>query len=86
MDVDVVHTYSSQLELVNHSCVGLDNLNSHVTLVDDYSLVRKNLNFGSLGSYLTNSDSLVTRYIIHIHNLELVINLPLVHLDLIFWS
>ena len=45
-----------------------------------------NLDLGSLGSYLTDSESLVTRDIIHIHNLELVIDLPLVHLDLIDWS
>ena len=86
MDIDVVHTYSSQTSVVDYSHVGLDDLNSHVTLVDDSSLVRMNLNLGSLGSYLIDSDSSVTRDIIHIHNLEPVIDLPLVHHDLIDWS
>ena len=86
MDIDVVHTYSSQPKLVDDSCVGLDDLNSHVTLVDNSLLARMNPNLGSLGSYLIDSNSLVSRDIIHIHNLELVIDLPLVHLDLIHWS
>ena len=45
-----------------------------------------NLDLGSLGSYLTDSHSSITRDIIHIHNLELVIDLPLVHPNLIDWS
>ena len=86
MDIDIVHAYSSQLELVNKLCVGLEDLNSHVALVDDSSLVRMNPDLGSLGSYLMDSESSVTRDIIHIHNLELVIDLPLVHPSLIDWS
>ena len=86
MDIDIVHTYSSQHDLFDDSCVGSDDLNSHVTLVDDSLLVRTNLNLGSLGSYLTDSNSLVTRDIIHIHNLEPFIDLPLVHPNLIDWS
>ena len=86
MDIDIVHTYSSQPELVENSCVGSDDLNSHVTLVDDYSLIRMNPYLDSLGSYLIDSDSFVTRDIIHIHNLEQVIDLPLVHYKLIDWS
>lgn len=86
MDIGIVHTYSSKPELVVDSCVGSNDLNSHITLVDDSFLVRKNPDLGSLGSYLTNSDSLVTRDIIHIHNLEPIIDLPLVHPDLIDWS
>lgn len=50
MDVDVAHTYSSQLELVIESCIGLEDLNFLVALVDDSSLVRMNPNLGSLGS------------------------------------
>lgn len=61
-------------------------MNSHVSLVDNPSFVRKNPDLGSLGSYLTDSDSLVTRDIIHIHNLEPIINLSLIHLVLIDWS
>ena len=86
MVFDVVHTYSSQPELVNDSCVGIDDLNSHITLVDDSLLVRMNPDLGSLGSYLKHLESSNTRDIIHIHNLEAVIDLPLVHLDLIYWS
>ena len=86
MDIDFVHTYSSQPELINESHVGLEDLNSHVALVDNFLLVRMNPNLGSLGSYLTDSNSLVTRDIIHIHNLEPVIDLPLVHPNLIDWS
>ena len=86
MDVDVVHTYSSQPKLVNESHVGLDDLNSHVALVDNSSLVRMNLDLGSLGSYLIDFESSITRDIIHIHNLEPVIDLSLVHPDLIDWS
>ena len=83
MDVDVVHTYGSQPKLVSESHVGLEDLNSHIALVDDYFLVRTNLDLGSLGSYLTDLESSNTRDIIHIHNLELVIDLPLDHPDLI---
>ena len=79
MDVDVVHTYSSQLEVANESHVGIEDLNSHVALVDDSLLVRMNPNLGTLGGYLMDPNSSVTRDIVHIHNLELVINLPLVH-------
>ena len=86
MDIDIVHTYIFQPKLVDDSCVGSDDLNSHVTLVDDSSLVRMNPDLGSLESYLTDSNSSVTRDIIHIHNLELVIDLPLVHPNLIDWS
>ena len=86
IDVDVVHTYSSQPKLVNESCVGLEDLSLHVSLVDDSSLVRMNLDLGSLGSYLTDFESLVTRDIIHIHNLESVTDLPFVHPNLIDWS
>ena len=86
MDVDVVHRYSSQLELVDESCVGLEDLYSHVALVDDSLLVRTNPNLGSFGSYLIDFDSLVTRDIIHVHNLGLVIDLPLIHPNLIDWS
>ena len=86
MDIDFVYTYSSQPDLVNDSCLGSDDLNSHVSLVDDSLLVRMNPNLGSLGSYLIDSNSSFTRDIIHIHILEPVIDLPLVHLDLIYWS
>ena len=61
-------------------------MNSHVVLVDDSLLVRMNPDLGSLGSYLMDYNSLVTRGIIHIHNLEPVIDLPLVHPNLIDWS
>lgn len=55
--------------------------------MDDSSLVRKNLDLGSLRSNLIDSNFLVTKdETIHIHNLELVIDLPLVHPDLIDWS
>ena len=56
MDVDVVHTYI-QLEVVDESCVGLEDLNSTFTLVDAFWLIRMNLNLGRLGSYLTDSNS-----------------------------
>ena len=86
MDVDVVHTYSSQPKVANESHVGLEDLNSHIALVEDSSLVRMNLDLGSLGSYLMDPDSSVTKDIIHIHNLEPVINIPLFHPNLIDWS
>ena len=54
--------------------------------MDDSLLVRTNPNLGSLGSYLKNSNSLITRDIIHSHNLELVIDLSLVNPNLIDWS
>ena len=83
MDIDGVHTYSSQLELVDKSCVELEDLNSHVALVGNSSLVRMNPNLGSLGSYLMDSKSLVTRDIIHIRNLESFIDLSHVNPNLI---
>ena len=86
-DVDVVHNYSYQSKLANESCVGLEVLNPHVTLVDDSSLGRMNLDLGSLEGYLTDSDSSVTNNnIIHIYSLEPVIDLPLIHPNLIDWS
>ena len=54
--------------------------------MDDSSLVRTNLDLGSLGSYLMDSNSLITRDIIHINNLIPIIDLPLVHPDLVDWS
>ena len=87
MDVDVIHTYSSQPEIVNESHVGLEDLNPQVALVDDSSLVRTNIDLGNLQGYLKNSNSSVTiDDIIHIYNLELFIDLPLVHPNLIDWS
>ena len=83
MDIDVVHIYSYQCKLVDDSCVGSDDLNSHFILGDDYFLVRMNPNLDSLGSYLMDSDSSITGDYIHIHNLELVIDLLLVHPNLI---
>lgn len=86
-DVDVVHIYSSQSELANESCVGLEVLSPHVALMDDSLLVRMNLYLGSLEGYLTDSESSVTSdNIIHIYSLELVIDLPLIHPDIIDWS
>lgn len=87
MDVYVIHSYSFQPNIADESHVGLEDLNSHVSLMDDSSLVRINLDLGSLGSYLMDSDFLVKRdETIHIHNLELDIGLPLVHPNLIDWS
>ena len=74
MNIDVVHTYSSQPKLVNESCVGLQDLNLHVTLVNNSFLVRMNPNLGSLGSYLIDSSPSVNKDIIHIQNLEPVID------------
>ena len=87
LDMDVVHAYSSQPDVTDESCVRLEDWNPHVALVDDSSLARINSDLDTLEGNLTDSNSTVTRDdTTYILNLEPVINLPLVHPNLIDWS
>ena len=43
MKVDVLHTYSAQLNVVDESCIGSTELNLHITLVDHIGPSMKNL-------------------------------------------
>lgn len=80
-------SYNSQPKLANESCVGLEDWNPCVALVDGSFLVRPNLDLGNLQEYLTNSKFVITRDdTIYIHNIEPVIDLPLSNPHLIDWS
>ena len=87
MEVDVIHSYSSQLDVVDESSIGNDKFGPHVALVDYASSSMTNLDPGTSKVDLIDLTFLVTRddsY--HIHNLEPIISLSLVHPDLIDWS
>lgn len=87
MDVDVIHTYSDQPDVVDESCVGCDEFNPRIALVDHVGPSLSNLDLDTFGAYPIGSTSLVTRDDIpHINHLEPVILISLMHSDLIDWS
>ena len=87
MDVDVIHTYSSQIEVVDESYVGSDGLDFHITLVDHAGPSTINLDLYSFGAFSIGSTSLITRaYVFHINNLEASTSLSLLLPYLIEWS
>ena len=87
MEVNVVHSYSSQLDVVDKSSVGTDESNPHIALVDHASTSMTNLNPNTSEVNLIDSTFLVTRDDSNsIYNLEPTISLSLTHLDLIDWS
>ena len=87
MEIDVIHSYSSQPDIVDESSVGTDESNPHVTLVDHASYSMMNPNPDSPKVDLIDSTFLVTRDDSHhVQNLEPAIPLSLTHPDLIDWS
>ena len=87
MEIDVIHSYSSQLDVVNESSVGTNESNPHISLVDYASPSMMNLDPGTSKVDLIDSTILVTRDDPHhIHNLEPTISLSLAYPDLIDWS
>ena len=87
LEIDVIQSYSAQPDVVDKSSVGLADWTPWIALVDDTSLGRTTLDSGILEGDLMNSEYMVTRNDTHhIHNIEPVIDLPIVHRDLIDWS
>ena len=84
MEIDVIHTYSTQLDVVDEPRVESNELDSHISLVDHVGPSMKNLDFDAFEAYSIGSTSLVTRDdIYHINNLGLATLLSLMHQDLI---
>ena len=76
MEVDVIHSYSSQPDIVNESSVGTDESNPHIALVDHGSTSMMNPNPSTSKFNLIYSTFLVTRDDSQsIHNLEPTISL-----------
>ena len=87
MEVDVIHTYSVQPDVVDDSHVGLDELDSHITLVDHVGSSMQNLDLYTFGTYSIGSISLITKDdIYHVNNLEPTTLISLMRSDLIDWS
>ena len=87
MEVDVIHAYSGQSDVVNESRVGADEFDSHIALVNYASSSMTNLDPNISGVDLIDSTFLITRDDFnHIHNLEPAILLLLTHPNLIDWS
>ena len=87
MEVDVIHSYSSQHDVVDKSSVGTDESDPHVALVDYVSPSMMNLDPNTSKVDLIDSTLLITKDDSHhIHNPELTISLSLAHPDLIDWS
>ena len=87
MEVNVIHTYSAQPNIVDESCIGFDELNPHIALEDHIGPSMPNLDLDTFGAYSIGSTSLITQDDTYcINNLEPVISLSLAHPDLIDWS
>lgn len=84
LEVDVVHTYVKQINIVDESLIGFDELGSQIALVDHVGAPRFNPMLDPFGYFLMEYDSLVTRdNSFHINNLEASSFLSLIHPDLI---
>lgn len=87
MDVDMIHTYSDQPNIVDESYIGSNDFNPHIALMDHIGPSMTNLDLDTFGAYPIESTSLVIRDDIpHINHLEPVVSLSLMHSDLIDWS
>ena len=87
MEVNVIHTYSAQLDVVNESHIGSEELDSHIALVDHVGPSTMSLDLDSFGAFSIGSSSLVTKdNIYHVNNLEPSTLLSLLQPDLIDWS
>ena len=76
MEVDVIHSFSSQPDMVDESSVGTDESNPHVALADHASTFMMNLDPDTQEFNLIDLTFLVTRdESHHIHNLEPTISL-----------
>ena len=87
MEVNVIHSYSSQLDVVDDSSVGTNESNPRISLADHASSFRAYPNLDLFGDLLTGSESLVIEDDSFLtNNLESSTSLPLVYLDLFDWS
>ena len=87
MEIDVIHSFSSQPNVADESSVRTNESNPHIALVDHASTSMMNLDPDTSEVNLIDLTFLVTRDESHsINNLEPTISLSLTHPDLIDWS
>ena len=87
VEVDVIHSCSSQPDVADESSVGTDKSNPHIALTNHASTSMANPDLDASEVNLIDSTFLFTRDDSHhIHNLEPTISLSLTYLDLIDWS
>ena len=87
MEIDVIHSFSSQPNVADESSVRTDESNPHIALADHASASMTTVDPDSSEVDLIDSTFLVTRDESHsIKNLEPTTSLSLTHPDLIDWS